>query len=552
MRASFTAEDNRYPRALSSGCLPSTTFTAVLASIAGAYVIATITLGHLASRRIKTSSQFLHARSALPVSITAIAFLAANCGALEIVGIVAASAKYGALALHFYWLGAIPAMIFLALFMMPIYARSGALTVPDFLRVRFGPKTQILSALSLALMMTFVSGISLYAIASVLKMFFGWSFFHIVVATSILVLCYSLVGGLQGTVYNEILQLAITVAGLIPLAYLVVRSFHGIRGLAHDLPGNMIHTWTTLPAVQPHYATMDILGLVIGLGFILGFGYWCTDFGLIQRALAARDIQGSINTPLLAAGAKLFFPVLVIIPGMAAATFFRKSDFARYDQALPFLMRHYYGDALLGLGVAAILASLMTGLAGNIRALSTIWTHDLYRMHLRQRQSDAHYLLIGRISTAAACILSILTAYVALRYTNLMDYLQLLFALFNAPLFAVFLLGMFSTWATPAAGFWGLLCGVLAAAGHNLAARYGVISYGSQMLADFYGAIVGWSVCLVAATLISRFTRSKSREELHGITYFTQDHTLASIPKQSWIFAAVLLLACISLNLIFR
>ena len=536
----------------SSPCLPNTTFNIAASAIAGAYVLATITLSSIARRRIKTSSQYLHARHALPLPITAIAFLAANCGALEIVGLVATSAKYGLLALHFYWLGAIPAIIFLSLFMMPIYARSGAMTVPDFLRVRYGPATQILSAITVALMMIFVAGISLYAIAAVLNLFFGWPFSRIIIATAIFVLCYTLAGGLRATIYNEILQLAITIAGLVPLAYLVLHNFHGIGGILHSLPTNMQHLWTTLPAHDPHHAPMDVIGLVIGLGSILSFGYWCTDFVLIQRAFAAEKIEDAIRTPLFAAFAKLFFPILVIVPGLAAATFYDKGEFPRYDQALPFLMRHYYGSALLALGVAAILASLISGLAGNINALSAVWTYDLYRTHLRPRQTDRHYLRAGRIATATACLLSILTAYIALRYSNLMDYLQLLFSLFNAPLFAVFLLGMFTGWATPAGSFSGLLCGVLTGATYNLALHHGAIAYGSQMIANFYGAIYAFSACLFVTTAVSLFTPRKSAAELHGVTYFTQDQATHRISTQSYVLAATLLATCIALNLIFR
>ena len=532
--------------------MPNTTLNVAASAIAGTYLLATVTLSTIARRRINTSTQYLHARHALPLPITALAFLAANCGALEIVGLVATSAKYGMLALHFYWIGAIPAIIFLALFMMPIYARSGAMTVPDFLRVRYGPATQILSAITLALMMVFVAGISLYAIGTVLNLFFGWSFFHIIVAAAALVLGYTLAGGLRATVYNEILQLAITIAGLAPLAYLVIRDFHGIRGIQHALPNNMQHLWITLPAHDPHNAPMDIIGVVIGLGFILSFGYWCTDFVLIQRAFAADKIEDAIKTPLLAGFAKLLFPVLVIVPGLAAATFYNKGEFPRYDQGLPFLMRHYYGDSLLALGIAAILASLISGLAGNINALSAVWTYDLYRTHLRPRQSDRHYLRIGRIATATACLLSILTAYVALHYSNLMDYLQLLFSLFNAPLFAVFLLGMFTTWATPTGGFCGLLCGVLTGATYNLALHHNAIAYGSQMIANFYGAIYAFSACLFVTTAVSLFTHKKSAAELHGVTCFTQDQATHRISTQSYVLAAVLLATCIALNFIFR
>ena len=253
------------------------------------------------------------------------------------------------------------------------------MTVPDFLLLRYNRSTHILSALCLAAMMAFIAGISLYAISSVLHIFFGWSFLRVVLVTSTVVLCYILTGGLRATIYNEVLQLSLTIAGLIPLVYLVLHDFHGLHGLNDKLPSGMTHIWKSMPLMQPRLATMDIFGVVFGLGFILSCGYWCTDFLLIQRSLAAREVEGSINTPLIAATAKLFFPILVVVPGLAAAIFFRHAGMTSYDQALPFLMQHYYGQSMLGLGISAILASLMSGLAGNINALSAVWTHDLYR-----------------------------------------------------------------------------------------------------------------------------------------------------------------------------
>jgi len=377
----------------------------------------------------------------LPLSITSVAFVAANCGALEIVGIVAASAKYGLPALHFYWIGAIPAMVFLALFMLPIYRHSRALTVPDFLRIRYNDATHILSASCLAAMMALIAGIGLYAISSVLHLFFGFSFFRLTLLTSGFVLCYVVSGGLRATIYNEVLQFILTIVGLAPLMVKVLRDFHGIGELRKGLPYGMNHIWSPLPLMRPETATFDITGVVLGLGLVLSFGYWCTDFLLIQRALTARSMRESIQTPLIAAIFKLFFPALLVIPGVAAAIFFRKTDVTYYDQALPFLMQHYYGQALLALGISAILASLMSGLAGNISALSAVWTHDLYRSHINPNANDQHYLTMGRISTVIATILAVTTASIAFRYHSLMDYQTLLFSLFNAPLFATFLLG---------------------------------------------------------------------------------------------------------------
>jgi SSS family solute:Na+ symporter len=333
---------------------------------------------------------------------------------------------------------------------------------------------------------------------------------------------------------------------------MVNRDFHGFRGALNQLPPEMTHLWVTLPVLGPKTATMDDFGIVFGLGFVLACAYWCTDFVLIQRALAAKTIEGSIQTPLLAAVVKIVFPFLIVLPGLAAAVFVRHGAAIRYDQALPLLMQHYYGRRLLGLGIAAILASLMSGLAGNISAFSALCTQDFYKTHIKTRQTDKHYLIAGRVFTGVASCLSVATAYMAFRYNNLMDYLQLLFSLFTAPLFATFLLGMFTTWATPTAGFWGLLLGILAAGAHNFAVRYGMVVYGSQMLANFYGAIYGWSVCLLVTIAVSTFTKAKPRSELQGITSLTQTGDRHRISAQSWILAGLVLLACCWLNYFYR
>ncbi len=528
----------------------SASSTAALAIIVP-YLAATVAVGQIARRKVRDSAQFLHARRALPTWVTALAFVAANCGALEVVGIVTASAKYGALALHFYWIGAAPAMVFLALMMMPIYAQSGAMTMPDYLRLRYGRATHVLSVVLLAVMMAFVSGISLYAVSTVLHLFFGWKFFNVVLGTAAVVLCYALSGGLWATIYNELLQFAMTVAGLTPLAWMVYREAAGPNGVLLRLPAEMRHLWG-IPLAAPHAARMDVLGVTAGLAFALSFGYWCTDFVLIQRALAARTVEGSVRTPLLAAWVKLLFPFLIIFPGMIAAGLLRGQAAPRFDEALPLLMQHYYGPALLGLGVAAIVASLMSGLAGNITAFSALATHDLYREHLRPRETDQHYLRVGRMFTAVAACLSVATAYIAFRYNNLMDYLQLIFSLFNAPLCALFGLGMFTMWASPAGGFWGLLCGVLAAGAHNLAVREGWLVYGSQMSANFYGAIYGWVVCAVVTTAVSAATRRRSREELRGLTYFTQTGERVRPSRTAWALAAGVVAAGVALDWAYR
>lgn len=516
------------------------------------YLTAAIAIGYVVRRHANTASKYLHSRGTLPTAVSAVAFLAANCGALEIVGIVATSAKYGALALHFYWIGAIPAMVFLALFMMPIYVRSGAMTVPDFVRLRYNNATHILCSVCLAVMMVLVAGIGLFAISTVLSVFFGWNFSVIAMVAASVVLCYSLVGGLRATIYNEVFQLALTVVGLLPMTLAVYRTFHGVRGILSRVSPAAAHVWTGMPFAAPRTATMDDFAVIFGLGLVLSFGYWCTDFVLIQRALTAKTVDGAIKTPLIAAIFKLFFPWLVIFPGIAAAVFLNARPHPDFDRALPMLIRRYYGTALMGLGISAILASLMSGLAGNISAFSTLWTRDLYEVHLRPGRGDAHYLRVGRLFTAVAACLSVATAYIVLFYNNLMDYLQLVISLFSAPLFAIFLLGMFTSWATPTAGFWGLFCGVIVGGAHSLAIRSGLLLYGSPLIGDFYGAFYAWAAAIVVTAVASLFTTGKRQEELGNLTYSTLPSSRARIPPSAWVLAFVVLAACVALNIVFR
>jgi solute:Na+ symporter, SSS family len=483
----------------------------------------------------------------LPLAITGIAFVAANSGSLEVMGMVSTSAKYGLRAVHFYWIGAVPAMLFLALLMMPIYYRSQVRSVPEFLKVRFGEPTRVFNALSFAVLTVLVSGVGLYAMALILQVIFGWSFLAATVISAVFVLTYILLGGLRATMYNEVLQFALIVAGFAPLAWYSARYCWGKRS---GLPPNMGHIWTGMHAVDPHAATMDGVGVIFGLGFVLSFGYWCTDFVLIQRGLAARDLSTAAATPLVAAAIKLFFPLLVVVPGVAAAAILPASLSSRFDLALPAMLARYYPHGLLGLGVTAVLASFMSGMAGNISAFNTVWTYDLYQAHLARHRSDAHYLLVGRAATVVAAVLSVGTSFVVLRFNNLMDYVQMLFSIFNAPLFATFLLGMFTRWATPAGALTGLICGTLASFVHWLLYQDGILKYGSDMTASFYGAGVGWIGCFVITIGVSMVTKNS----MLGARVSGPGSVRAgprSLPLPLLLSAAGILILLVLLNVIF-
>jgi SSS family solute:Na+ symporter len=508
--------------------------------IVAAYFFIILFVGLRLRRSNNTSQEFLLAGRSLPLAITGIAFVAANSGSLEVMGMVSTSAKYGWRAVHFYWIGAVPAMVFLALLMMPIYYRSKVRSVPEFLKLRFGEPTRVFNALSFAVLTVLVSGVGLYAMALILQVIFGWSFLLATVISAVFVLAYILLGGLRATMYNEVLQFGLIVVGFAPLAWYSARYCWGKQG----------HIWAGMQAVNPHTTTMDGLGVVFGLGFVLSFGYWCTDFVLVQRGLAARDLPTAAGTPLVAAAIKLFFPLLVVVPGVAAAAILPAGLSSRFDLALPAMLERYYPHGLLGLGVTAVLASFMSGMAGNISAFNTVWTYDLYQAHLAKDRSDAHYLLVGRIATVVATILSVGTSFVVLRFNNLMDYVQMLFSIFNAPLFATFLLGMFTSWATPAGALTGLVCGTLASFAHWLLYQQGILKYGSDMTASFYGAGVGWLTCFVITIAVSLVTKTNSlaapKYRPPGIRA-----GLRSLPFPLLLSAAGILLALALLNLIF-
>lgn len=454
-------------------------------------------------------------------------------------GMVSTSAKYGWRAMHFYWIGAVPAMLFLALFMMPIYYRSQVRSVPEFLKFRFGEATRTFNALSFALLTVLVSGVGLYAMALILQVIFGWSFPLATVVSAVFVLAYILLGGLRATMYNEVLQFALIVVGFAPLAW------HSVRYCW----GKPVHIWAGMHAVAPRSEGLDGLGVIFGLGFVLSFGYWCTDFVLVQRALAAKDLPAACGTPLVAAVVKLFFPLLVVVPGVAAAAILPANLSSRFDLALPSMLERFYPHGLLGLGVTAVLASFMSGMAGNISAFNTVWTYDLYQAHLAKGRSDRHYLMVGRIATIAATVFSVGTSFLVLRFNNLMDYVQMLFSIFNAPLFATFLLGMFTGWATPAGALTGLVCGTLASFGHWLLYQNGTLKYGSDMAASFYGAGVGWLSCFLITIGVSLVTK-KSLLTVPAYRPPGFSGGLGSLRVPLLLSAAGILVALVVLNLI--
>jgi SSS family solute:Na+ symporter len=494
-------------------------------------------IGWRLRKKIATSGDFLLSSHAVPVWITSLAFIAANLGAQELIGMSASGAKYGIMTAHFYWLGAIPAIIFMGLFMMPFYYGSRARSVPEYLKMRFDEKTRAFNAVSFAVMTIFSSGISMYALGLLLHLVLGWNFNTSVISSAAIVLVYTFLGGLTSAIYNEVLQFLLIVAGFAPLAILSVFKAGGWDGIQSRLQPVMTHAWQYMGSSSSNPMGVDLFSMVAGLGFVLSFGYWCTNFLVVQRAMAARNMHDARRTPLIGAFPKMFIPFIVILPGVAAVALARmnlgyalplkESGLPDYDQVITTLMAKFYPAGMLGVGLTGLMASFMSGMAGNVTAFNTVWTYDIYQSYIKPGAPDRHYLNVGRITTVVGVLLSIAAAYVARQYNNIMDLLQLVFSFVNAPLFATFLLGMFWKRATSNGAFSGMITGTVAAFltwGCTVAeGKGGIIAnlhqFPSSMAQNFWVAIVAWTSCFAVTFVVSMLTRPRAEKDLEGLVY---------------------------------
>jgi SSS family solute:Na+ symporter len=582
-------------------------------AIIAIYFVFVLGIGYVLKKYMRTSADFFLSGRSIPGWITGLAFLSANLGAQEVIGMGASGAKYGISTSHFYWVGAIPAMIFVGIFMMPFYYGSRARSVPEYLKLRFDEKTRGLNAISFAVMTVFSSGISMYAMGKLLQLLLGWNFNAAILLSALIVLAYTFLGGLTSAIYNEVLQFFLIVMGFIPLVFLGLKDVGGWGGLKERLASDpMVHSWKYLGNAHSNPMGVEWFGMLMGLGFVLSFGYWCTDFLVVQRAMAANSMTAARRTPLIAAVPKMFFPFLVILPGMIAGvvsisnvrnpaptrmeavserqaqSVFRggkgiippkyDSDgnpvlrngqaVLDYDLATPMMLVRFFPSGLLGIGLCALIASFMSGMAGNTTAFNTVWTYDIYQSYLNKTASDQHYLWMGRAATVFGLAISVLAAYVAKEFNNIMDVLQLVFAFVNAPLFATFMLGMFWKRATGHGAFCGLLGGMLAAAVHNgLTLPAGATpglkggflgsvlhGYPSEMAQNFWTAIFAWVSCFAITIIVSLCTRPRPDVELKGLVY-----SLTPKPKDeglTWyqkpgMLAVVILVVMIALNLVF-
>jgi SSS family solute:Na+ symporter len=541
-----------------------------------AYFAVVLGVGWALRRSMRTSTDFFLSGRSIPSWVAGLAFLSANLGAQEVIGMGASGAKYGIATSHFYWVGAIPAMVFVGIFMMPFYYGSRARSVPEYLKLRFDEKTRAVNALSFAAMTIFSSGISMYAMGKLFNLLLGWSFDASILVAALIVLAYIFFGGLTSAIYNEVLQFFLIVFGFIPLVFLGLHAAGGWDELKtrlaqvatqNGLPeGAYSHAWRYMGDASQNPIGVDWFPLVAGLGFVLSFGYWCTDFLVVQRAMAAESMAAARRTPLIAAVPKMLFPFLVILPGLIALVVGAqalgdggqgmghaagqgiippKFDAAGaplvdqagrvvldYDLATPMMLVRFFPAGMLGLGLTALLASFMSGMAGNVTAFNTVWTYDIYQSYLRKGASDRHYLWMGRAATVFGIALSIAAAYVAASFNNIMDLLQLVFAFVNAPLFATFALGMFWRRTTGHGAFTGLLSGTLAAVVHHgvslaegsapgvKGAYFGAyISYPSELAQTFWTAIAAFTTCFVVTIVVSLLTQPRPAEQLEGLVY---------------------------------
>jgi len=583
------------------------------------YFIFVLGIGFALKRYMRTSSDFFLAGRSIPAWVCGLAFISANLGAQEVIGMGASGAKYGIITSHFYWIGAIPAMLFVGLFMMPFYYGSKARSVPEYLRLRYDEKTRAVNAFSFAIMTVFSSGISMYAMALLIQtlgLLHGivpdaWVFHVSIALSAVIVLGYIFLGGLTSAIYNEVLQFFLIVAGFLPLVWIGLRNVGGWQGIQQKLPVTMTHSWRGMTHANTNSLGVEIVGLVMGLGFVLSFGYWCTDFLVIQRAMAAESQDAARKVPIIAAIPKMFFPFLVILPGLIAVSVTSHYGAAQaptsisqrsvpldeahphgiipektdplsgkavvdaggnpvynYDLAIPVMLLHFFPTGILGLGLTALLASFMSGMAGNVTAFNTVWTYDIYQSYIRKGASDEHYLWMGRVATIGGILLSIAAAYAATSFNNIMDALQLIFSMVNAPLFATFLLGMFWKRTTGHGAFTGLLSGTAAALVHHgltlpgdaLPGLHGgwlghvVHIYPSDMAQNFWTAIFAFSINLLVTAIVSLVTTPRAESELVGLVYSLTpkppQHHLAWYEKPSTLAIGVIAIL-LALNLVF-
>ncbi|WP_027932015.1 sodium:solute symporter family protein [Amycolatopsis thermoflava] len=543
------------------------------------YFVLVLGIGYLARKQVSSSIDFFLSGRSLPAWVTGLAFISANLGAIEVMGMSANGAQYGLPTAHYFWIGAIPAMLFLGIVMMPFYYGSKVRSVPEFMRRRFGTGAHLTNGISFALAQILIAGANLYLLASVVNLLLGWPIWVSIVVAAVIVLAYTALGGLSAAIYNEVLQFFVIVAALVPLTIVGLYKVGGWDGLADKVTGGpggaaQLESWPGNQLTGFGSNFLSVLGLVFGLGFVLSFGYWTTNFVEVQRAMASKSMSAAQRTPIIGAFPKMLIPFIVIIPGMIAAVTVTElqgenkqalidggsaPSGATFNDALLLLMRDLLPNGVLGVAIAGLLASFMAGMAANLSSFNTVFTYDIWQAYIKKDKPDSYYLNMGRWVTAGATILAIGTAAIASQYSNLMDYLQQLFSFFNAPLFATFILGMFWKRMTPAAAWIGLLSGTASAIVVFLLAETGVWDLPGQG-ASFIGAGAAFVVDIAVSVAVTMVTKPREASELTGLVYsLTPRESLkrsttgedAGWYRNPGLLAGIVLVLTIALNIAF-
>jgi SSS family solute:Na+ symporter len=536
------------------------------------YFAVVLGIGLVARLQIKTDLDFFLSGRSLPAWITGLAFMAANLGALEILGQAANGAQYGIPAVHYYWIGAVPAMVFLGLVMMPFYYGAKVRSVPEYLRLRFNDATHAFNALTFAVATVLISGVNLFALALIIHLMLGWSIALAILIAAALVLVYITLGGLTSAIYNEVLQFFVIVAALLPLTIVALHSVGGISGLKHRVENFKplgtagLHAWRGL-AIGHHTNPLgsDWIGIVFGLGFVLGFGYWTTNFAEVQRALSASNLSAARRTPLIGAIPKTFLPAIIILPGIIAVLTVHglgvsKAIGLQYNTAIPHLVGNFLPEGMLGIAITGLLAAFMAGVAANVTSFNTVVTYDLIQSYWLKDREPGFYLKAGRWVTVAGILVSVATAFIAKGYSNIMNYIQTLFSIFNAPLFATFIIAMFWRRATAWGGFWSLVAGTAAAyATNRLAAYHTIFHFSSALSSSFWQAIMAFIVDGVVLIAVSMVTQPKATEDLRGLVWgLTRDEPDEEQDprdklwwRSPWLLGGATMAVVVALNIIF-
>ena len=546
-------------------------------AIIAVYFAMVIYIGFYLKQRNNTSEEFFLAGREMTAWIAGLSFISANMGSLELMGWAASSYQYGILAAHWFWIGAIPAMLFLGLVMMPFYYVSKTHSVPGYLKLRYGESSRLLAAISFAIMTILMSGINMYAMALVMKVVLGWNINFSIWVSSITVAAYVALGGLRSAIFNEVLQFVLIWAGALLIPILGLIETHGWAGMRariqHNFPGqDFTHMWRGLGSFSGNPMGVHWTGIVFGLGFVIAFGYWTTDFLVVQRVLSAQNLRAAQMAPIIGAGFKMLVPIIVILPGLLGLAVLphllpesvaaHTAGAYSYNEVLPLMLVRYCGPGLLGLGITALIAGFMSGMAGNVSAFSAVWTYDIYQAQINKRAADSHYVTIGRWSTILGVLVSIGAAYLVMQFASIMDYVQALFSFFIAPLFGTVILGMLWKRATSAGGFWGLLAGTVTSVGLYLwvhfnpaALAHVAFSVHAQTMAEnLYRALWAWVACVMVTVVVSLLTKPKMDAELNGLVYgATVLPKLEAVPlyKNHWFWAAIVITAFFIVNIVF-